>query len=81
MSYWPAVADDPTQPEVERAISRRHRDLEHLVISDSLTADETGPWRETTRIVRRDEARAAVAEPQAGEGGALVTFRQHDHVE
>jgi hypothetical protein len=37
LSYWPPVADDPAQPEVERAISRRHRELEHLVISDSLT--------------------------------------------
>jgi hypothetical protein len=62
VSYWPAVADDPAQPEVERAISRRHHDLEHLVVSDSLTPDETGPWRETTRIVRRDEARHAIAE-------------------
>lgn len=30
VSYWPPVADDPAQPEVERAISRRHRELEHL---------------------------------------------------
>ena len=53
LSYWPAVADDPDQPEVERAISRRHRDLEHLVVSDTLTAEETEPWRDNTRIVRR----------------------------
>ncbi len=56
VSYWPPVADDATQPEVERAISRRHRDLEHLVVSDTLTPDETGPWRGNTRIVGRDEA-------------------------
>ncbi len=57
VSYWPSVTDDPAQPEVERAISRRHEELEHLVISDSVTAEETGPWRERTRIVRGDEAR------------------------
>jgi dihydrofolate reductase len=74
VSYWPPVADDPAQPEVERAISRRHRDLEHLVVSDSLTADETGPWQENTRIVGRDEARNAIAEAKKGEGGALVAF-------
>jgi hypothetical protein len=61
VSYWPPVADDPAQSEVERAISRRHRDLDHLVVSDSLTVDEPDPWRENTRIVRRNEARDAIA--------------------
>jgi dihydrofolate reductase len=74
VSYWPRVADDPAQPEVERAISRRHRELEQLVVSNNLTAEETGPWRENTRIVRRDEARDAIAEAKEGEGGALVVF-------
>ena len=74
VSYWPPVADDPAQPEVERAISRRHRELEHLVVSDSLSPDETGPWRDKTRIVRRDEAREAIGQVKKGEGGALVAF-------
>lgn len=74
LSYWPPVADDPAQPEVERAISRRHRELEHLVISDSLTAEETGPWRDNTRIVRRDEARDAIAQAKGDAGGPLVAF-------
>ena len=74
VSYWPRVAEDPAQPEVERAIARRHRELEHLVISDSLSEDETGPWRDKTRIVRRDEARDAIARAKKGEGGPLVAF-------
>ena len=74
LGYWPPVADDPAQPEVERAISRRHRELEHLVISDSLTAEESGPWRDNTRIVRRDEARAAIAQAKRDDGGPLVAF-------
>jgi len=74
LSYWPSVADDPAQPEVEQAISRRHRELEHLVVSDSLIAEETEPWRENTRIVRRDEARDAIAEAKEGEGGTLLVF-------
>jgi dihydrofolate reductase len=74
VSYWPPVADDPAQSEVERAISRRHRALDHLVVSDSLTVDETDPWRENTRIVRRNEARDAIAQAKIGEGGALVAF-------
>ena len=74
VSYWPPVADDPAQPETERAISRRHSELEHLVVSDSLTVDETGPWRKNTRILRRGEAQAAIANDKKGEGGALVVF-------
>ncbi len=74
VSYWPPVADDPAQPEVERAISRRHRELEHLVVSDSLSADETGPWRDKTRIVRRNQARDAIAQAKKGEGGELVAL-------
>ncbi len=74
VNYWPPVADDPAQPEVERAISRRHREVEHLVISDTLPADETGPWRENTSIVGRHAARDAIVEAKRGDGGALVTF-------
>ena len=74
LNYWPSIADDPAQPEVERAISRRHRELEHLVVSNSLTAEETGPWQEKTRIVRRGEARDAIAQAKEGEGGTLLVF-------
>jgi dihydrofolate reductase len=74
LSYWPPIADDPNQPEVERAISRRHNELEHLVVSNSLTVEETAPWRENTRIVRRDEASDAIAQAKEGEGGPLLVF-------
>ena len=74
LSYWPPIADDPNQPEVERAISRRHHELEHLVISNSLTAEETGPWRENTRIVGREEAPDAIALAKEDEGGTLLVL-------
>jgi hypothetical protein len=32
------------------------------VVSDTLTADDTDPWRSTTRIVRRADAHDQVAE-------------------
>jgi dihydrofolate reductase len=74
INYWPAIADDPSQPEIEKAISRRHRELEHLVVSNRLTAEETDPWRAKTRIVRREEAREAVAQVKEREGGPLLAF-------
>jgi dihydrofolate reductase len=74
LSYWPPIADDPNQPEVERAISRRHNELEHLVVSNSLTVEETGRWRENTRIVGREEAPDAIAQAKESEGGTLLVF-------
>jgi dihydrofolate reductase len=44
------------------------------VVSDTLTAEETCPWRDNTRIVRRDEARNAIAQAKKGKGGPLVVF-------
>lgn len=74
VAYWPPVADDPDQPEVESAIARRHAELEHLVVSDTITPEETGPWREHTTIIPRDEAPAVIAEARTNEGGPLVAF-------
>lgn len=73
-SYWPGVADDPSQPEVERAISRRNNAIEKVVVSDGLGADETAPWTDTTRVVGRAGAPAAVAELKQGDGGDIVIF-------
>ena len=74
LSYWPPIGDDPSQSEVDRAISRRHGEVEHIVVSNSLTAQETGPWRDKTRIVSRGEARDAIAQAKGGEGGTLLVF-------
>ena len=42
-------------------VARRNGEIAKVVVSDSLTEDELGAWRETTRIVRRADAHAAVA--------------------
>ena len=43
-------------------------------MSDSLGADETAPWTDTTRIVSRADAPAAVAELKRGDGGDIIVF-------
>ena len=78
--YWPGVRDDPDQPELEREISRLNWAVEKVVVSDSLTADDTAPWADTTRIVRRAQAHDAVRALREGEGGAsgdIVVFGSH----
>ena len=80
VGYWPSVADDPAQSDVERAIAQRHRELEHLVVSDSLTMEEAGAWRDNTRIVRRDGLETSSPKP-GRVPAAPARVRQHDHVE
>lgn len=67
-SYWPPVADDETAPPVEREISRRNSAFEKVVVSDSLTPEQTAPWAETTRIVARREAIGLGVELRRTEG-------------
>ncbi len=79
--YWPAVAANPevspavaANPEVadiHRETGVRNNEIHKVVVSDSLTADDTAPWTETTTIVRRADARQAVTELKDKPGKAL----------
>jgi DNA-directed RNA polymerase specialized sigma24 family protein len=46
--FWPPQADDPAARPVLREIGRRLNAIERLVVSDTLIADDTDPWRSTT---------------------------------
>jgi dihydrofolate reductase len=82
--YWPAVADNPevspavaANPDVadiHRDTGRRNNEIQKVVVSDSLTADDTTPWTETTTIVPRAEARQAVAELKEETGKDILMF-------
>jgi dihydrofolate reductase len=45
-----------------------------VVVSDTLTADDTDPWRSTTRIVGRADAHDQVAELKRRPGREILTF-------
>ena len=72
--YWPPVADDEASDPVEREISRRNSAIEKVVVSDSLEPADTRPWENTTRIVRRADAQAAVRELKNGVDGDILVF-------
>jgi dihydrofolate reductase len=76
-SFWPSVDGDPRFDETNWAISRRNNALEKVVVSDSLDAEETEPWRDTTRIVRRREAHQRIAELKREPGGDILVFGSH----
>ncbi|MGH3329652.1 MAG: dihydrofolate reductase family protein [Streptomycetales bacterium] len=74
VSYWPGVEGDETQPALEREISSINNRIRKIVVSDSLTPDDTGPWRDTTEIVRRAAAHQRVAELKRDTGGDILMF-------
>lgn len=75
-AYWPAIADDPEQPPVEREISLLNTAIEKVVVSDSLTPDAVEGWGQTC-IVRRAEAHAKIAELKEGPGREILIFGSH----
>lgn len=75
--FWPAMADNPDASPVHREIGQRDNKLDKTVVSDSLTADDTDPWRDTTTIVGRADAAARVAELKATTDGEILMFGSH----
>lgn len=72
-SYWPAVADDPKQPETEREISRRNTAARKVVVSDSLSPDDLVGWGES-ELVRRAAAHDAIRKLKAQDGADILVF-------
>jgi dihydrofolate reductase len=73
-SYWPSVVDDPDASPANREISRLDNAIEKVVVSDGITADETAPWTDTTRIIRRADAHEAIEELKRGTGRDILVF-------
>jgi dihydrofolate reductase len=82
--YWPAVAKNPAVSpavaanpgvaEVHRETGMRNDEIRKVVVSDSLTAEDTAPWTETTSIVRRADARRVVADLKERPGRDILMF-------
>jgi dihydrofolate reductase len=72
--FWPTVADNPEASPDQQEISRLDNAIDKVVVSDTLTPDETEPWHETTRIVSRAHARKEVAELKQGRGKDILVF-------
>jgi len=75
--HWPPIAGDPTSTPENREISRLENAIEKVVVSDTLTADQTGSWRDTTRILKRADAYEQIAEIKRQPGKDIVVFGSH----
>lgn len=73
-SFWPPIADDPEARPVSVEISRLNNAIEKVVVSDTLRADQTAPWDDTTRIVARADAAKEVAELKRRPGKQILVF-------
>lgn len=72
-NYWPPVADNPKASPTERKISRLNNAIEKVVISDSLSAEETAPWH-NTRIVPRADAHKEITKLKRKMGKDILVF-------
>jgi dihydrofolate reductase len=72
--FWPPMADSPDSTPVEREVSRLENAIEKVVVSDTITADETDPWRDTTRIIRPPDAQGHIAGLKRGSGRDILVF-------
>ncbi len=68
------MTDDPEATPAQQEISRLDDAIDKVVVSDSLTVDDTEPWRHTTRVVRRADAHEAVPELRQGAGRDILIF-------
>jgi dihydrofolate reductase len=75
-SFWPSVADDPDPrwTPAEREVSRLDNAIDKVVVSDSLTSEQTGPWQHNTRIVSRKDAHQQIAELKRQPGNDILVF-------
>lgn len=85
-SFWPTAADDPNfapdrigdrRAAVIKEISGRNNAIEKVVISDSLTPEQTAPWQRNTRIISRADAQAQIATLKQQTGGEILVFGSH----
>src|SRR5215210_9082027 len=70
---WLSVADDPNATPIQREISRLNNTIGKVVISDTLTAEETEPWH-NTRIIGRADAHEQLAELKGRVGRDVLVF-------
>jgi dihydrofolate reductase len=71
--FWPSVADDPSATPSQREISRLDNAIDKVVVSDSMTSEQTEPWH-NTRIIRGADAHEQIAELKRQTGKDILVF-------
>ena len=74
LGYWPDIEADESQPAIEREIASYCNSYAKVVVSDSMTKEDTGIWADSTEVVRRADSHQRIAELKQGEGRDIVMF-------
>jgi dihydrofolate reductase len=67
----------PARRDLVLEISRLNNTIDKVVISDSMTSEQTEPWHNTTRIIRHAEAHEQIAELKRQPGRDILVFGSH----
>lgn len=70
--YWTGVPDDPDASATRQEFAKLIREIDKIVVSNTITPEDLAPWDETTRIVRGEELHAQVAALKEGPGRDIV---------
>ncbi|MBN1459938.1 MAG: dihydrofolate reductase family protein [Armatimonadetes bacterium] len=68
------MADDFSTSAVEREASRLINTIDKVVISDSLASNDTKPWQDSTRIVRRADSYESIVRLKKEDGRDILVF-------
>jgi len=74
--FWPAVATNPEAPPVLREMAQLNTAMPKLVVSDTLTLDDTPPWGRVA-VVSRAEAAARITQLKQSSEKDLLVFGSH----
>ncbi|MCI0713631.1 MAG: dihydrofolate reductase family protein [Chloroflexi bacterium] len=72
--YWTSVPKDPNSTAIRREFADLISRIEKIVVSDKLTEDELGEWRDTTRIVKIADATSDIAALKQQPGRDIFIF-------
>ena len=75
VGFWPSMVGNPDATPGSSYIAQRYADgIPITVVSDTVTQEDTGPWRDQTTIVRRSDAHEAVARLREQDGGDALIY-------
>ena len=71
--YWSGVRTDPDATEIRREFAGLIQSIEKVVVSDHLTTEELGHWK-NTRIIRRADSHREIAALKGQAGRDIFLF-------
>jgi dihydrofolate reductase len=75
-SFWPSVANDASATPTNRVVSRLMNAMDKVVISDSITSEQTEPWH-NTRIISRADAHEQLTQLKRRTGKEIFVGGSH----